>query len=84
MLYALEEMARSFISSFNYIKMFKEEGESISNLKRKENINLNVPNKNVDLFIKLKEAVENCVSQKVEIEDKAGEIQELNIIIIIF
>ena len=116
----------------NYIKMFKEEGESISKLKRKTNIgifefnqelfleqiidipfnylrkifviipkildrkmdelkneietnynsiNFNVPNKNIELFIKLKKAVEHCVAQKVEIEDKADEIQELNNIV---
>ena len=58
----------------------------IDELKKKietnyNSINLNVPNKNIDLFIKLKEAVEHFISQKVEIEDEAGETKDLNNII---
>ena len=34
------------------------------------------------MFIKLKKAVEFCVSKKMEIEDKIDEIQELNNIIV--
>ena len=45
-------------------------------------INFNVPNKNIELFIKLKKAVEHCASKKAEIEDKVDEIQELNNIIV--
>ena len=44
-------------------------------------INFTVPNKNIELFIKLKKAVELCVSKKPDIEDKIDEIQELNNII---
>jgi len=46
-------------------------------------INFNVPNKTIELFIKLKKAVEFCVSKKVDIEDKVDEIQELNNIIVL-
>ena len=117
----------------NYIKMFKEEGDVVLQLKKKINIgifefnlelfleqisnvpfnymkklfviipkilsrkmdelkeeinqnynsiNINVQNKNIELFIKLKKAVEFCVSKKMEIEDKIDEIQELNNIIV--
>ena len=45
-------------------------------------LNFNVPNKNIELFIKLKKAVEHCISKKMEIEDKIDEIQELNNIVI--
>ena len=45
------------------------------------NINLNIENNDIELFIKLKKAVDNCNSQKIDIEDKMDEIQELNNII---
>ena len=44
-------------------------------------INFNVPNQNIELFIKLKKAVEYCISKKLEFEEKVDEIQELNNIV---
>ena len=47
-----------------------------------DKVNLDVENNDIEIFIKLKKAVENCNSQKNDIEDKIDEIQELNNIIL--
>ena len=77
---------------FNYIKKIYDITPKILSRKVEElhteietnfnSINFTVPNKNIELFIKLKKAVEFCVSQKSDISDKIDEIQELNNIII--
>ena len=77
---------------FNYTKKIYEITPKILSRKVEElhseieknfnSINFTVPNKNIELFIKLKKAVEFCVSQKSDISDKIDEIQELNTIII--
>ena len=42
------------------------------------NINLVVSNNDIEAFIKLKKAVDKCSAQKMSLEDKMDEIQELN------
>ena len=77
---------------FNYTKKIYEITPKILSRKVDElhseietnfnSINFSVPNKNIELFIKLKKAVEFCVSKKGDVEDKMDEIQELNNIIV--